>query len=113
MHASFKGSRARYVCIMTNNKKSRRAGKPPKAAKPLEKRAAECLAMARQLSEFGLSSEDPGVARVLQFMDEFVQSGHSVTCTVHSELGVSLHVLLSTQPHIESWLRVSRRGGAA
>ncbi len=92
---------------MTNRKKHK-APKAPKPVKTPQARAAECMNIAKQLSEFGLTHEDPGVARVLHFMDEFVQSGGGVTCSVHSQLGVSLHLKLSAQPHIESWLRVSK-----
>jgi hypothetical protein len=94
-----------------NPKKAK--AKTERACKPPERRAAECLLMARQLSEFGLSHADPGIAKVLQILDEFVETGSGFTGTVvTSNPDVAVHAKLSKQPHIESWLRVSRRPGA-
>ena len=93
---------------MVNPKKAKKGA--AKKVKPPEKRAAECLLMARQLSEFGLSHADPGIAKVLQILDEFVESGSGVTGTVvTSNPDIAVHAKLGKQPHIESWLRVSRR----
>lgn len=92
-----------------NPKKARRAAKAGRC-KPPEARAAECVLMARQLSEFGLTHEDAGVAKVLQILDAFVESGDTFTGTVvTTDPRIAVHAKLSKQPHIESWLRVSRR----
>jgi hypothetical protein len=91
-----------------NPKKSKK--KAERACKPPERRAAECVLMARQLSEFGLDASDAGIAKVLHILDEFVETGSGFTGTVvTANPGVAVHAKLSKQPHIESWLRVSRR----
>jgi hypothetical protein len=86
----------------------KREAKAPKRVKTPAERAREACTIGGNLATLGLPHEDPGMARVLATLDEFVRLGAGFTGSVRSELGVVVHLKLSVQPHVTSLLRISR-----
>lgn len=93
----------------------KRADKAPKTDTPRRsrvktpvERAREACTIGGNLAQLGLPHEDPGMARVLATLDEFVRLGHGFTGSVKSDLGVTVHLKLSVQPHITSLLRIAK-----
>ena len=79
--------------------------KAPKHPKSREARLAETQNIEAQLADLSLPHEY--LVRERQALHDFVETGHGETFTQKMP-PVAMHVLLSTQAHITSHIRVSR-----
>lgn len=79
--------------------------RPPKEE---DARRGEAALIGGQLDGLGFPEE--ALADVRAALEEFVSRGYGVTKTFRfRELGVAVTLMLSTQPHVTSYARVSRQ----
>jgi hypothetical protein len=86
--------------------------KNTKEMKTIEQRLTEAVYMRRQFVDLGLPEDTPGYSQVFEELREFVKNGHGATKRIRlPDLGYSVHLMLSMQPHVTSYMTLRKDPG--